>query len=289
MPLLNLDKPPFKVIAHQSAESAATDMLLNFSAIRTLPDKVSRSFDAVVRCMGACEETPLVVAGRRLSHAIDSGVGAGQGNAYHHAQHFCEVMLGAYFLSLSAPLDANSRLEIVLAALIHDFHHDGKGNGPIPFRLERIAVNESMPYLLEARVSEPQRERVATLILATEMVSGLAITHACHAHHVGGSALPEVHNAAPELAGLGAHSTLARQALIVCEADVLPSVGLTIEYALQLQESLAMEWGVPLGAQDKFRFIAEAFPGFTMGVFFQPNVERLRQFLLQPTKDAAAA
>ncbi|MDO8289159.1 MAG: hypothetical protein Q7T44_08075 [Parvibaculum sp.] len=287
--LLNLTKPPFKVIAHQSAESAATDMLLTFSAIRTLPDKVSRSFEAVARCTGVSARTPLIVAGRRLSKAMDNGVGAGQGNAYHNAQHFCEVMLGAYFLSLLSDLDTKSRLEVVLAALVHDFQHDGKGNGHIPFRLERIAVDKSTPYLVAARVPELQRGHVAALVLATEMGSGLAITHASHAHHVGGTARPEVHGSAPELAGLATNFTLARQALIVCEADVLPSVGLTVEHSLRLQDGLATEWGVTLGAQDKFRFIAETFPGLIMGVFFQPNVERLRQFLLQRTKNAAAA
>jgi hypothetical protein len=287
VPLLNLARPPFRLVAHQSAESAAADMLDAFSAITSLPDKLSRSFDAVARCTGASEDTPLIVAGRRLAEVIDNGVGAGHRNAYHNAQHFCEVMLGAYFLSLLADLDTNSRLEVVLAALIHDFHHDGTVNGPIPFRLERKAVNEATPYLVDAGVPELQRRHIAALVLATEMVNGQAMAHACHEHHVRASTRPEIHIAAPELAELADDSIVARQALIVREADVLPSVGLSLAHALQLQDRLSIEWGVQLSVEDKCRFITRIFPGFVIGTFFQPNVERIRHSLLQRPNDAA--
>jgi hypothetical protein len=282
--LLNLSKPPFKVIADQTAESAAADMLAAFSVIEGLPDKVSRCFDAVTRSAGVLAPTPLIVAGRRLARDIDNGAGGGHGHAYHNAQHFCEVMLGANFISLLADLDANSRLEVVLAALIHDFQHDGKGNGQVPFRLERQSVNAAMPYLVDAGVPEMQRRQIAALVLATEAANGVAMALACHAHHVGAAPLPPLHVAAPELVELAVHPALARQALIVREADVLPSVGLTIEHAMHLHECLSMEWGVPLGLEDKVRFITEVFTGFIAGVFFQPNVERLRQYLLQRTR-----
>ncbi|MDO9165497.1 MAG: hypothetical protein Q7U13_05265 [Rhodoferax sp.] len=285
MHFLNLSRPPFKVIADQSAESAAADLLVAFSAIEGLPDKVSRCFDAVARGAGALAPTPLIVAGRRLARDIDDGAGGGHGHAYHNAQHFCEVMLGANFIALLADLETNSRLEVVLAALIHDFQHDGKGNGRVPFRLERQSVNAAMPYLVEAGVPEMQRRQIAALVLATEAVSGVAMALACHAHHIGAAPLPPLHVAAPELAELAVRPALARQALIVREADVLPSVGLTIEHAMHQQDRLSMEWGVPLGLDDKFRFITEVFTGFIAGVFFQPNVERLRQFLLQRTRE----
>jgi len=287
VPLLNLARPPFRLVAHQSTESAAADMLAAYTVITKLPNKLSRSFDAVARCTGAREETPLIVAGRRLAEVIDNGVGAGHRNAYHNVQHFCEVMLGAYFLSLLADLDKNSRLEVVLAALIHDFHHDGTVNGPIPFRLERKAVNESTPHLVDAGVSELQRRHIAALVLATEMVHGRAIAHACHEHHVRASPRPEIHIAAPELAELAEDPIVARQALIIREADVLPSVGLSLEHALQLQDRLSIEWGVPLSPEDKLRFITKTFPGFIIGTFFQPNVERIRLSLLQRPNDAA--
>lgn len=255
-------------------------MVAVFAEVELLPDKVSQSFDAVARCLGASERAPLIVAGRHLSWAIDHGEGASIDNPYHNAQHFCEVLMCAHFLSLLVDLDIHTRLEVVLAALIHDFHHDGLPNDLTPFRLERRSVNQAMPYLTEAGIPEMQRRRISALVLATEMVNGLAIALACHAYHIEGASQPTIHVAAPEMAKLVESSIAARQALILCEADVLPSVGLTIEHAICLQDKLSLEYGIPLQKADKLRFISGIFPGFVIGTFFQPNVERLRQFLL---------
>jgi hypothetical protein len=68
-------------------------------------------------------------------------------------------------------------------------------------------------------------------------------------------------------------------ALLVGEADILPSVGLTIDHALHVQDCLAREWCKPLTMQDKVRFIREYFPGFIVGGFFQSNVEQILQTL----------
>lgn len=278
---LDLTRPPFRSIAGQTAAEAAADILSAFAVIGDLPDKLGTTFDAIIRCQGASAQVPIVVAGRHLSRDIDEGTGAGRGNGYHNVQHFCEVMLGAYFLSLLDNLDPGTRLEVVLAAMIHDFHHDGVGNGARPFRLERLSVSESTRYLVAAGVSEEQRREIAALVLATEVLHGLPIAHACHAYHQGTAPLPEIPPLAPELAQLAAHPFAARKALVLCEADVLPSVGLTVAHALQLQTCLAEEWGRPLGMQDKYQFVTKAFPGFIVGTFFQQNVEDLRRYLLE--------
>ncbi|MDQ5911473.1 MAG: hypothetical protein QG599_3571 [Pseudomonadota bacterium] len=263
-------------------------MITVFTEIDSLPNKVRQSFDAVAQCLGASAPAPLVAAGQRLSQAIDHGEGAGLGNPYHNAQHSCEVLLCAHFLSLWTDLEVNARLEAILAALIHDFHHDGHPNGPTPFRLERQSVNRAMSCLIEAGLPARQRRRIAALVLATEIGHGLAIARACHAYHAGNAPRLVMPVAAPELAELAKSSTATRQALIVCEADVLSSVGLTVEYAIRLQDKLSFEYGVSLEKEDKLRFISEIFPGFIIGTFFQPNVERLRQFLLLHTRDVSA-
>lgn len=277
----DLTRPPFKPIARQTALEAAADILSAFAVVANLPDKLSTTFDAIVGCQGALAQGPIVVAGRHLSRDIDDGVGAGRGNAYHNVQHFCEVMLGAYFLSMLDNLDSGSRLEVALVAMIHDFHHDGVGNGPTPFRLERLSVSESMRYLVAIGMPEEQRRDIAALVLATEVLHGVPTVRACHGYHRGTGALPAIHPLAPELGQLAADPLLTRKALIVCEADVLPSVGLTIDHALQLQADLSVEWSRPLGLDDKYRFVTKAFPGFIVGTFFQPNVDALRQFLLE--------
>jgi len=285
---LNLSQPPFAIIPRQSA-AAAVDMVEVFAAIDPLPDKVSQSFDAVAQCPSVNESTPPLAAGRRLAQAIDRGEGTGRVNFYHNAQHFCEVLLCAHFLSLWTDLAADARLEIVLAALMHDFHHDGYPNGPIPFRLERQAIHQATPFLLEAGIPEKQQRRLSALILATEIVHGLPIVRACYTHHIANAPLPALPVAAPEMTALAQYSIATQQTLILCEADVLPSVGLTIEHAICLQDKLSLESSVPLQKEDKLRFISEIFPGFVIGVFFQPNVERLYQFLRSRPNDVSTS
>jgi phosphoheptose isomerase len=281
MTTFNLDHPPFCVQFQQSAAAVAHDFLTAFSALQTLPNKVYRTFDAIVQRIGDTDSTALVAAGRELSRAIDTGIGAGAGNSYHNSQHFCEVMLSAFFLAQLDQLCAADQLELVLAAMAHDFHHDGRGNGVVPFRLERLAVSACEPYLVGAGVPEPQRRALAALILATDMTHGSAIAQTCHASHTGNAARPTTHPDAPELALLASDPRLARRALVLIEADVLPSVGLSIEHAMQLQTRLSQEWGRPLEFKDKYWFVTKAFPGFIIGRFFTPNVLALQQYLLQ--------
>ena len=69
--------------------------------------------------------------------------------------------------------------------------------------------------------------------------------------------------------------------MLLGEADILPSVGLTVDHALQVQAYLSREWGKPLTVEDKDRFIKEYFPGFIVGHFFQGNVEQILLFLTE--------
>lgn len=190
-------------------------------------------------------------------------------------------MMSAFFLALLDGLDAEAQCEVAFGALIHVFHHDGQGNGPTPFRLERIAVNQSVPYLVAAGVPPDQQKVIAALVLATDVINGLPFAHACHAHHAGGSALLATDRAAPELAQLTENPLVARKALLLTEADMLPSVGLSLAYGLQLQHRLSMECNRPLSLKDKYQFLTKSFRGFIIGTFFQPNVKTLGESLLQ--------
>lgn len=277
--VLNLQRPPFQVISGQSVEDVTADIVTAFDALKSAEDKVSAAFNAIVECLAPDRQEPLIIAGRNLAAAIDADTNS-HNNAYHNKQHFCEVMLGAYYLSLLKELDKKRTAEVVLAAMIHDFHHDGKLNGPIPFRLERLAVQDASPYLLEAGISQPQQQRLAALILATDIVNGVGVAQACYAHHTSGQPLAQIPQEAPELIELAHDPVAAIQALILCEADVLPSIGLSAEHAMILQNRLSMEWGIQMNSHDKIRFIDYGFRGFIVGKFFSPNVEMLRQSAL---------
>jgi len=69
---------------------------------------------------------------------------------------------------------------------------------------------------------------------------------------------------------------LALEAVIVGEADVLSSAGLTVQYGELQQEKLAQEWKKPLGADHKVRFLNQVFQDFTVGHFFSPNLRALK-------------
>lgn len=275
MPNFDLTKPPFSISPQQAADRVALDLVSAFGLIEHLPAPLSQTFAAILQAIGASGSEALAVAGKNLARDIDAGVGAGLGNGYHNRQHFCEVMLSACFLSLPEGLAMDEQLTVVFAAMAHDFHHDGKFNGPTPFRLERLAFNEARPYLEAAGISSDQQGEIGALILATDVMHGISVARASDAYHHGQGLRPEIPPAAPELALLLDARKLTRMALLVCEADVLPSVGLTVDHALQVQACLAREWGKPLSVEDKVRFIREYFPGFIVGHFFQDNVAQI--------------
>jgi len=275
---LNIARPPFRVDSAQTADAAAEEIVQTFLAIANLPAKVSRVFAALVDCLGAAADDPPVAAGYRLAAAIDDD-DPFFNLPYHNKQHVCEVMLCCHYLAQRRRLDQREALEIILAALFHDFRHDGKSRGDTPFRLERNSVNQAESYLMAAGVTPTQCRRLAALVLATNPNTGLPIAQACYDHHQHGTPLPEIPAAAPELTELRAQP-IAVHALILCMADILPSLGLTIDYALALQEKLAQEWGTHLGMRDKLRFIDNSRQIFTLCDYFMPNILHLRTYLV---------
>jgi hypothetical protein len=189
-------------------------------------------------------------------------------------------MLCCHYLALRLKLNQCEMIEILLAALFHDFRHDSENRGNPLFCLERNSFNLAEPYLFDAGVTPSQRRKLAALVLATNPKAGLPIAHSCYRHYHNGAPLPEIPVSAPELADLCNNGRAAEQALILCAADLLPSLGLTVEYALMLQKKLAIEWGTPLGIEDKLRFIDNTRHIFIICDFFMPNIDRLQRYLV---------
>ncbi|WP_374090379.1 hypothetical protein [Methylomicrobium lacus] len=275
---MNIVRPPFRVDSAQTAEEAGVEIVQAFLAIENLPEKVSRVFAALLSCLNAAPDDSLAVAGHRLAWTIDHD-DPHLDLPYHNRQHVCEVMLCCHYLARRLNLDQRETLEILLASLFHDFRHDGTSNGGLPFRLERNSVVLAEPYLLGAGVTSAQRRKLAALVLATNPNIGLPIAHASYDHHHHRAPLPEIPVTAPELNALRSRPA-ADQALILCAADILPSIGLTIAYAQALQEKLAKEWGTDLGIEDKLRFIDNTLPIFAICDFFAPNILRLKAYLM---------
>jgi hypothetical protein len=273
---LDLSKPPFKVIEGEDARAVANDLIACFQVISRLPEKVGTCVRAAFESAAVAPDEPLRIASCRIADDMDAGVGAGGANAYHNAQHFCEVLLNALYLSLLAKVHTQGKAEILVAALVHDFHHDGTKNMSATFRLESLSAQATAPYLEAAGVSPQVCARIAAMVFATEVTKGTRFARDCHLHFATGAALPPASGLPAPLALVGTDASLALEAVIVGEADVLSSAGLTVQYGELQQERLAEEWKQPLGAEHKLRFLNQVFQDFTVGRFFSPNLRDLK-------------
>ena len=273
---LDLSKPPFRVPQGKDAASVAEDFIACFKVVSALRNKVSACVQASLDTAGLDPRDPLCVACQRIARDLDAGVGAGGANPYHNAQHFCEVMLSALYLSLLAGVAAREKAELLAAALVHDFHHDGSTNANVPFRLERLSAQAASPYFEAAGVPTDAQARIRAMVFSTEVSVGARFARECHLHFAASGSRPSVSGIPAPLAILADDARLALQAVIIGEADVLSSAGLTVQYGELQQEKLAEEWRKPLGADHKVKFLNQVFQDFTVGHFFSPNLRALK-------------
>jgi hypothetical protein len=273
---LDLSKPPFRVSAEQDSRAVAEDFIACFQVVAQLPNKVGACFRTALEAGSLAPDEPLCVAGQRIADAMDAGVGAGGANPYHNAQHFCEVLLSALYLSLLAGIAPRERAEVLVTALVHDFHHDGTKNMSATFRLERLSAEAAAPYLEAAGVPPEVRARVAAMVFATEVTVGTRVARECHLHFSAGAPSPSLSGIPAQLALLATDASAAMEAVIVSEADVLSSAGLTVHYGELQQQKLSAEWKQPLGADHKLKFLNQVFQDFTIGRFFSPNLRALK-------------
>lgn len=277
-----LSRPPFAVVDALGPSQVGAELVKCFAQLGARSDPLEYAHTVVSHSVGLPESEPLVLAGRAIAGDIDRGVGAGVAAGYHNGQHFLEVMLTALYLARLAGLDPRRSLRVVSAALMHDFHHDGSRGAASPFRLERLATQEAQPYLRAAKVDDEECRRLQALVLATEPSVGVPFARACRAGHaIGGPDLPRAPALASPLERLRLESDLAHEAVLLAEADVLPSIGLTFEHAEQLQSRLAVEWDTALGRAHKLQFIDRMIGDISVASFFMPNIQAFRQAYLQ--------
>ena len=277
-----LNRPPFATVATLGPAQVGAEIVATFVSLGRRADRLEFAHTQAWRSIGLPADDPLGRAGRAIARDIDQGIGAGVAQGYHNPQHFLEVMLCALYLARLAGFDARRTARVVSAGLMHDFHHDGSRSTSSPFRLELLAAQRSMDYLREAKVDADERSRIETLVLATEPRAGVPFARACWAQHRdAGAAVAMAAALPPALERLTAHAELAQEAVLLAEADVLPSIGLTFEHAEQLQARLAAEWGTVLGRADKLQFIERMIGDISVAAFFVPNIQALRQAYLR--------
>ena len=256
-------------------------MVACFARFEDRTDRLESAHALVSRSIGLPETDSLRVAGLAIARDVDHGIGAGVAAGYHNGQHFLEVMLTALYLARLASFDPRRTARVATAALIHDFHHDGSRGASSPFRLERLAVQEAQSYLRAAGVDDAECQRLQALVLATDPSIGVPFARAFWARHAAGEpAVPLAPTLPPPLGRMLLEPDLAYEAVLLAEADVLPSIGLTPEHAERLQSRLAIEWGATLGRDDKLLFIDDIIGEIRVASFFIPNILALRQAYL---------
>ena len=273
-----LSRPPFAVVDSLSPSQVAAELEACFAKLGERRDRLEHAHALVSRSIGLPETHPLVAAGRAIARDIDRGVGAGVAAGYHNAQHFLEVMLTALYLARLARLDARRTARVVTAALMHDFHHDGSRGTLAPFRLERLALRHAQPYLDAAGVADDECQRLQALVLATDPSTGVPFARACWAQRlVSSPTIARVESLPQELERLRREPDLAQEAVLLAEADVLPSIGLTVEHAEHLHARLAAEWATVLDCKDKLKFVDRMIGEISVASFFIPNIRAVRR------------
>jgi hypothetical protein len=224
---------------------------------------------------------------------------SGKDNAFHNPQHSRDVAV--IWLSLAL---ANNRLarangashrltkrELLLgacAAFGHDLAHDGTsnnvpGNGSdgaergtrVAFRLERLAADCVCEALQTHRADPAEVAAARAAVLTTDIVDGYAVLDAA----LSPAGLGD--EAAPEFAPLR-DPAVALLAVILRDADVLPSAGLTAREYDRNTALLEAELGIPrnsLGPVGTEEFFGRVLRGQFLsppGKLFQSRLDTLR-------------
>lgn len=277
-----LTRPPFAIVDSLGPPQVGAELVACFAQCGGRTDRLEHAHALVSRSIRLPDADPLRLAGLAIARDIDRGIGAGVAAGYHNAQHFLEVMLSALYLARLQAFDPRRTARVVTAALVHDFHHDGSRSGLSPFHLELLAAEQALPYLRAAEVEDDECRRLQALVLATEPSIGVPFARACRARGVVGERVtPPASALPPPLGRLLLEADLAHEAVLLAEADVLPSIGLTLEHAEWVQSRLAIEWGTALGRDDKIQFIDQVVGEISVASFFIPNIQALRQTYLE--------
>jgi hypothetical protein len=272
------DRPGPGAIATGSSRRTADDLVALFEYIGHLPDKVQWVHRQIADVLGAPLDLALDRACAAVASTIDADTHRFDRHPYHNRQHFCEVALTAYVLCLLGQHDSRTTQFLLLAALVHDFVHAGTSSEA--FVLERASVDEVRVLLENAGLEPTDMRRLTVLVLATDPSLGAEFVSAvCRAHAEGGPVSTPPPPGARELADLVTDAGLSKLARTLCEADILPSIGLNMAHAMRLQERLALEWARPLSVRDKLDFVEAVLARGLIGAYFQPNVQAMRAAL----------
>ena len=201
------------------------------------------------------------------------------GHPYHSAAHHAEVASNAMALaSMSGLQDSpdGCRLACLLAvaALGHDLGYDPRDRHPVPFGREIASAAGVDRICAAAGLDAPDREAVSLMILATWPMARDDLRTMG-----GGGTIGRAHRLGRLLSAPG----ILGAALLLSDADLLSSSGLTAARARCLETRLGEELGHPVSHGERlFFFDSIVGPGYVSraGSFFDSNVAAVRSAVL---------
>lgn len=213
--------------------------------------------------------------GERIAADFDRGIGNTNDDGYHNAQHAFEVLCCAHTLALiksrsGAPLSPENRLLLLIAALIHDWHHDGSppniGKPANYFEQENRALAASEPYF--SGLNADQITRLSLMVRTTDISGPHAFAMKVldwHNHHLRGDGQDDPPPPTPPegiapIADLLSATEIetGEMAAMLRDANALPAVGLTPDYAAVCSQRLSEEWAQPVTHDEFMTFIEQA-------------------------------
>lgn len=190
--------------------------------------------------------------------AIAAILGDGQGDdlPFHNHEHIVQVVVSACVLAFHHnrlnpydPLEISEVLSLFSAACIHDLGHDGKGNFDadgrhLPSRLEIQAVEMAEPFLRQVCEDERIINRIGLMVVATDVSesegndSPSSTLKRVMMSRIAGTAMPVI---PMHLHALGHDARLGLMALLLEEADLIPSMALSYDLSKQRTVMAASE------------------------------------------------
>jgi len=271
-----LQRPPF-TLGKGTTKKIGKEIAAVFTELeKNLPHAMDVWVE-VAKIVGLDKQSPYYLAGLKLARSLDNDLGTGLAGQYHFKPHFIRTVLSAAHLIQRWHADPiKPRLgpvligKILFASLGHDYFYDIGGNS-FPFRLERIAFKNLIPFLTPFLKTEKEEQRITrkdirdigVMIFATEASVALKVgsfIQAVYARHFGHGPLPSAPKELGRLNRLVKESELALGAVFVRTADTFPSTCLTYAYTRGQSLLVAKEIGIPLKTSaDIANFISRFF------------------------------
>ena len=240
-------------------EGSVSEVAQTFIEWRKNPPVIEDVVQEVIDQLGFSERSQTLITTAAKLASEDAP------HAYHNNEHFLEVfclsaMLGNHAFEQKAILEKDFG-NLLTAALLHDYKHDGTGNKGEQFRLEKRAYHEAFLPLLDAQAADTiDLKIIEAMILGTDVSKDFgnpeALSPAETLKMYNDGECDHVHDKLKILE----HKGLVDLALVLCDADV-GSNFLCEELLDQNSLNLEEESGLPANRQSQQFFLDKVCGG----------------------------